>query len=489
MLSLPQPDHAIRHPQLELVPKILNVLFKWKWLIVLAAVAVTVPVAVVTYLKTPQYQVSMKILIRDSRAHLAMSLSGSGERIVNWPVTPAVLNSEVQILRSQDLILEAIEESKYPLLGPDQEDTPAQRERALLGLRTRMSVTPLPESNVIEVSLRDSSSEDAARFLNALASLYLKRHARIHAGGDATTEFFEQQVAYHRAKLDRARAELQAFQEKDNIVAIKDEMEINLTRLKGMEHQLKELTAEISAMEKAIAVLEKQLEAEPEQVLQQQDVQLNPAVLQMRAKLVDLERQRDDLLQRYTPKSRFVTDKEAEIAALKEAIANAEQTIVGSTLYAKNRVRELLAQELVQKRAALDAAIARRATIEKEKQSYQARLDVLKDRTFELGRLRGDFDLARDTYLMYERKAEEARVSRAMDEEKIVNASIVQPASAPVLPMPRGLVTAAGISGVAGLVLGVAAAFLLEFFNVTIQDEKDVERFLGVPVLATVRHF
>jgi capsular polysaccharide biosynthesis protein len=42
---------------------------------------------------------------------------------------------------------------------------------------------------------------------------------------------------------------------------------------------------------------------------------------------------------------------------------------------------------------------------------------------------------------------------------------------------------------VAGIVLGLSLAFVLEFFNVTIQDEKDIERFLQVPVLATVRQF
>ncbi len=90
---------------------------------------------------------------------------------------------------------------------------------------------------------------------------------------------------------------------------------------------------------------------------------------------------------------------------------------------------------------------------------------------------------------MYEKKAEEARVSRAMDDQKIVNASIVQEAMQPVLAQPRGLLLIAAASGMGGLVLGIAVAFMLEFFNLTVKDEQDVERFLQVPVLATIRHF
>ena len=45
------------------------------------------------------------------------------------------------------------------------------------------------------------------------------------------------------------------------------------------------------------------------------------------------------------------------------------------------------------------------------------------------------------------------------------------------------------MSAMAGAVLGIALALGLEFFNLTIKDENDVERFLQVPVLATVSHF
>jgi uncharacterized protein involved in exopolysaccharide biosynthesis len=103
--------------------------------------------------------------------------------------------------------------------------------------------------------------------------------------------------------------------------------------------------------------------------------------------------------------------------------------------------------------------------------------------------LRGEYDLARENYLMYEKKAEEARVSRAMDDENIVNAGVVQQALPPVIPLPRNLLIWGPVSAMAGAVLGLALALGLEFFNLTIKDENDVERFLQVPVLATVRHF
>ena len=54
MLSLPPSDHPAGNPQLELLPKVLNALFKWKWLIVATVFAVAIPVALVTTIPTPQ---------------------------------------------------------------------------------------------------------------------------------------------------------------------------------------------------------------------------------------------------------------------------------------------------------------------------------------------------------------------------------------------------------------------------------------------------
>lgn len=80
-------------------------------------------------------------------------------------------------------------------------------------------------------------------------------------------------------------------------------------------------------------------------------------------------------------------------------------------------------------------------------------------------------------------------MSTAMDEEKMINVVILQEAVAPVFPLPKGLLMALAMAAVSGLILGVGTAFALEFLNTTIKHEDDVERFLKVPVLATVREF
>ena len=231
------------------------------------------------------------------------------------------------------------------------------------------------------------------------------------------------------------------------------------------------------------------MKEQPTEITKERNIMINPEVTAMQTKLVEVERQREELLQRYTPQSRFVKDTEQQIASLRAAIAAKEQNVVGQTIYAQNDVKTVVVKTLLAKQSALEAAGAKRKTLLEEKKSYEKRLDILKDASFELLRLRGDNDMAKDTYFMYEKKAEEARVSLAMDEDNIVSANIVQDPTPPVIPLPRNLLMWGPVSAMAGAILGVAVALALDFFNFTLDDEREIERFLQVPVLATVRHF
>ena len=476
------------HRDPELSRNILNILFKWKWLILTCFVAVVVPVLIVTLLKDYQYQVTTKILLKTSRAQVALS-PGGPERIVNLPITPAVLNSEIQILKSLHLIQKAVEKSGYPLLIAGKEESAAKKERALQSLRTQVNVNPVPDSNVIEISFQDQNSHQAARFLNTLAGLYLEKHAAVHRGSGDAAKFFEQQAALYKTRLEKAKEALTQYQEKDKIIDLNQEIALNLTTLSKFEGTLKEIQAGIEGAEKEIGTLEQEVKQQPDQISTQKTVMVNPEVTSISSKVIELERQRNELLQRYTPKSRFVLDKENEITALRKQLEGTQQHVAGDTIISQNKLRETLSQEVFLKRAALDSLKAKRRALFQEVTPYQARLNVLKNRSLDIEKLQQEFNSARDIYLLNTKKAEESRISTAMDEEKMINVGIIQEAFAPVLPLGRGLTMALALAAISGLVLGVGSAFALEFLNVTIKHEDDVERFLEVPVLATIRQF
>lgn len=489
-LALPHPESSQDNRDLELTPRVLNTIFKWKWLILTCFLGVVLPVIVITLLKSPQYEVTTKILVKSSRAEITLSPSSQQDRnVVTSSITPAVINSEIQLLKSLELIQQAVEKSGYPLLPDGQNGTAALKERALQSIQTRMKISRVPDSNVIGVTLEDSDSHWAARLLNTLASLYLEKHVTVHRGGDNAAEFFEKQAILFKAKFEAASDALQKFQDKHHIIDLRDEISLNLQKLSNLQATLNSVQVEIEGTEKEIPALEQQVKQQPNEVSKQKTMVVNPEATSLTVKIVELEKQRNELRQRYTPKSRFVVDKENEIAALRKQLEEIQQHVVGDTVIAQNQLKESLNQQIITKKILLDSLKAKKRAMIQEIAPYEARLNLLNDAGFEAGKLRKEFDTSRENYLSYTKKAEETRMSTAMDEEKLINVGIIQKAVAPVLPSPRGLMVAAALASVSGLALGVAIAFALEFFNLTIKHEDDVERFLGVPVLATIRHF
>jgi len=484
-LALPPPDTPEHIRELQLVRRILNTVFKWKWLIVVCFAAVVVPFGIFTWLKPPQYQVTSKLLLKTSPMQVAVSPVDSQQRTVNWPLTPQVLNSEIQILKSLDVLEGAARKSGYPLT----EGSGSGLAQRLQSLQARISVTPVPDSNVIEVSFQDPEPRRAARFLNTLVDLYMAKHASVQGSGSDTAGFFERQAHIAQATLGKARSTLQNFEQNDRIIDVEQETTQNLQQLFRLQLDLKNLEAEVSGTERAVNALKAHMKDLPDEVTAQTTMSVNPEVNVILSKLAHLGTERNQLLQNFWPHSRFVLEKEKEIAGLRRTLEAVQRDMVGERIIAVSKTKETLKHELITKQADLDSLKAKKAAVIRELAPYHARLAVLKNKSFEVERLRKEFEEARNTYQLYTKKVEEARISGAMNEDKIVNVGIIQAASDTAPPVGQGLKIALALGVGAGLALGIGIAFALEFFNSTIKNEDDIERFLQVPVLATIRRF
>jgi capsular polysaccharide biosynthesis protein len=86
---------------------------------------------------------------------------------------------------------------------------------------------------------------------------------------------------------------------------------------------------------------------------------------------------------------------------------------------------------------------------------------------------------------LFERRQQEASISEAMDQERLVNVSVVE---RPKLPLPPSTnrSTPIYLALLSGVAVALGGAFGWEYLNRTMRFERDVERSLGVPVLGTI---
>jgi uncharacterized protein involved in exopolysaccharide biosynthesis len=202
-----------------------------------------------------------------------------------------------------------------------------------------------------------------------------------------------------------------------------------------------------------------------------------------------LELERDNLLQRYTADDRLVKDKQTEIDELKKRLETVKETSVGSEKISINEVHRRILNELLAARVQLRALNEKKIALTRQVESYSAGAADKKRKGFDYDRLLREVNTKKENLDLYKKRAEEARISDAMDERKFSNAYILERASLPLGRAGRSafilmLITIIGAMGIA-----VAAAFGLEYLNKTLRNEDDIEEKIGLPVLATIQYY
>jgi uncharacterized protein involved in exopolysaccharide biosynthesis len=231
-----------------------------------------------------------------------------------------------------------------------------------------------------------------------------------------------------------------------------------------------------------------QIAAQPEVIKREQSLGINPTINQLTSQLVDRQIDRITLLRKYMEKDRHVHDNAEEIAELKaqlDAETSERPTVVTRQVFRVNPLREDRLRTLLDLEGTLREMRARQAILEEDLSRANRYLVSLQQKSIAYDRLEEEVKNRRDTYELYVKREQEARISQAMDEQKLVNIDVVQ---RPALPLARSDMQGVSIalSVIAGLVVGVAGAFGREYLSRSLHSEGDVGRLLGLPVLASI---
>jgi uncharacterized protein involved in exopolysaccharide biosynthesis len=327
----------------------------------------------------------------------------------------------------------------------------------------------------------------AARVVNRVVDEYMAYHAVVH-GNKGLSRFYDEQRRSLEQELRRAEQQLINFTSTEGIVSPKDEIAATVHMVGEVGSALREISASVAGSEERLRVLREQISQQPEIVKRSQYLEVNPVVTQLSSQLVDREVDRVTLMRKYTDKDRHIRDNNEEIAQLRSQLDSElrdRPTIVAHQLYRTNPLREDRVRMLLELDSQLSEMRARQASLEDELSRGSRRLITLRQKSVDYDRLEQEVKTRSETYELYVKREQEARISRAMDEQKLVNIDIVQ---RPALPLPEADTrrVSSVLAIIAGLVVGIAGAFAREFMSRSLRSESDVVRHLGLPLLASV---
>jgi hypothetical protein len=235
-------------------------------------------------------------------------------------------------------------------------------------------------------------------------------------------------------------------------------------------------------------VIREQLTEQPSVIKRAQYHEINPVVRQLREHVIDREIDRVALLRKYTEKHRTVRDNAEEIGELQarlDAANQEEPTVVTQEVFAANPVYEARLNKLLELESRLRADRARQLALEEELAVGRRRLVLLKEKALTFEGYNQEVERHRASQELFEKRAEEARISDAMNREKLVNVQVVQRPGLPLEPVDNRRATVL-LALISGLAVSLGGAFGVEYLNRTLRFERDVERYLGLPVLAAI---
>lgn len=465
----------------------LYAIFKRKWQVLAIVAVVVLSILAAGLSRQAMYKTSAKILIRPSRADV--QVSAGEQREITLPVSASteMVNSEMEILRSGDLMRDVIvrmRDAGDPIFGADTDMT---MEEQIGGLRRLVAVAPAPQSNVISVDLTARDPERGQRILGVLMQAYLERHAEVH-GSTGATAFFEQQKRELRRRLAKAEAKLGNFVEREGLIVPDEQIRWALNETVKYTDVLRTQSNKILALERDLHSFREQVATMPEKVVQFQD-KVNATGTQLGSELAKLEAKRATLLQQYRADDRQVRDMDAEIATVKRRMETAA-SMVGIERYIPNPSRVEMQDKIMKAERNLYDLRARVAALpdfiaRQQKESSAAAVELRK-KAIRYTSLEQEIVAARETFLLYERKEEEARISEAMDRASLINVSLLDGPSLPSKPANSmsPLMVVAGL--IAGTGLGIGTAVGLEFLGRNFKLEEQVEQVLELPVFAVI---
>ncbi len=473
----------------EQVRDILHVIFKRKRFIGALFLTVALPGLIATLLRKPSYVASAKVMISTQRSDPTMQPTDL-TKLETIQLNQSLVNSEVQVVGSRDLLEHVVRTLAVSGDGngpPHVEKTGSTFGDEVLGLGQNLSITPVKDSNVIQIDYKSSDPSNAARVVNRVVDEYLAYHAVVH-GSKGLSQFYDEQQRILEKRLRDSEDELAAFSEREGVVSPKDEMQAAVRTAGEVSSALRDVVAGALGAEERIRVVREQIAAQPEVIKREQSLGINPTITQLTSQLIDRQIDRIALLRKYMDKDRHVHDNAEEIAELKaqlDAEASERPTVVTHQVFRMNPLREDRLRTLLDLEGSLREMRARQAMLEEDISRVNRGLISLQQKSIEYDRREEEVKNRRETYELYVKREQEARISQAMDEQKLVNVDVVQ---RPALPLARTDMQGVSIalSIIAGLVVGVAGAFGREYLSRSLHSEGDVGRLLGLPVLASI---
>lgn len=457
--------------------------FRRRWKLLAAVAAACVVLALVQYSLTPAaYRAEAVIQIeRRSLTPFSNTQNAWLDTVWNMEYYP----TQYELLRSRGLaeaVVHNLRLADDPMFNPSAvvaggtaQHATAGDDRAALGrladrLRAGLSVDPVSSTQLVRLIYRSSDPELAARIANGFAETFIDQSLTSRSATvSSASGFLDQQIENLKREIRMLEGELQDYSRDQDIVAAEPESNVFYQRLESLnEDYIGTVGRRIERQARY-----EELASTPKEVVA--NAQSSGLVNSLKKELLELERRYDSQLETFKPDWPPLRELQSEIERDR---ANLDQVI--------EREAE----------RALQAAYSEYQTLLRQEQKLAAEIDRAKQEAMdqnlagvELANRQVEIKTRRDLLDQLLRRSSETTMALSMTQQGESRSShihMVEEALVPRHPyqpnLRRSLMLGLGF----GLMLGFGAVLLVEFLDRSVKTPGELERLVGLPVLAVI---
>ena len=475
-----------------LIESFVAILFRRKWLILTVFASVFGGVATATSLMSPRYVSEMRILVKNERADLVVSPGvTAGQPALNNYVDETVINSEIELLSSVDILKRVVLERGLYARDPAESAEAPPSDLAVVAavrqLAAQLKILSVSKSSIIQVSYESKTPTGSADVLNTLASAYLEAHLRLHQTPGAQ-EFFRVQRVSYDTQLQDARAKLRDLEKRSNIYLMAEQKELALRDLMDAQRLLDETEAALAETSSRVATMNAQvMSTSPRVVTQSRVIPSQALVERLTTMLAELDNKRSQLTIKFLPDDRLVREVDEEIENTRRALERAEEMSARDETTDTNPLRRSLEEQLSLARAAQAGLQAKRETLASVTRSKEAALNSLQAATQEFEELQRTIKESEENHQLYVRKEEEARIAGLLDQQKISNVVLAQAPTINPFPSRPNVVLNLALGLVLAGFISIGSAVGLDLVGApALHTPSDIEAATGLQVLGSI---
>ena len=430
-----------------------------KVILFLVFLLVVLTVFTITLFQPKTYVASARIKVEPERP--TVELGGRNDMPI---YDPYFLQTQYEILQSQKILYPVIE--RLNLQQHWGVDVKLPEDAAFRRLKGSMVVRRFRDTSLIEISVYDHEGAMAAQIANTVADYY--KDERLEVKRQDTQKGIDKlhdEVAQQEERVRQAQEKVEKYR-KDLGVPVFDKTKLNDMTMQQLESKLMEARNEAAGLQQELNEVEK----------------LTPRQLRGAVTKLISDSTAQSLLQN-------LTDTETHLETAKEDYGPEHPTVL-ALIATRDKLLDQLNDRLegIKAGIAIEYAVAKAHADDLEKQLDEAKsadLVLQSEKYLPFRNAQREEELEMKLYESLKARLQETTVEMELPRSPV---EVIDHAETPLPQMyiKPNIWLNVGMGAAAGLVLGVALAFFIEFLDTSIKRIEDIEKYLGLPVLGVV---